>query len=169
MELLEECLSVVGEFGNTFADVVQGFVPFFFLEFFELWIPAECEFLDGTYVNVSVAEPFRNFGHVLVQKAPVLRDGISAKEVFCLFCERLDETERFEFCILEGILRTAAAIDETALVMVPCVPFVHAFENIFRLVNGYDRSFGENIQIGVGNNGRYFENDIFFWIETRHF
>ena len=166
MELLEECLSVVGEFGNTFADVVQSFVAFFFLEFFELRIPAECEFLDGAYVNVSVAEPFRNLGHVLVQKAPVLRDGISAKEVFRFFRERFDETERFEFCILEGVLRTAATIDETALVVVSRVPFVHAFENIFGLVNGYDRAFGENVQIRIGNNSRNFKDDVFFGIET---
>ena len=141
----------------------------FFLEFFELWIPAEREFLDGADVNVSVAEPFRNFGHVFVQKAPVLRDGISAKEVLCLFCEGLDKTERFEFGVLEGILRTAATIDEPALIVVSRIPFVHAFKNIFWLVNGYDGPFGENVQIGIGNNGCYFENDIFFRIETGHF
>ena len=53
--------------------------------------------------------------------------------------------------------------------MVPRVPFVHAFENVFGLVNSNDGAFGENVQIGVGNNGRNFENDIFFRIEAGHF
>ena len=144
-------------------------MAFFFLKIFEVRVPAVREFLDGTHVDIAVAEPFRNFGHVLVQKAPVLCDGISAEEVLAFFGKRLDELERFEFGVFEGILRTAAAVHKSALVVVPRVPLVHTFENIFGLMDSDNGTFGKNVQVGVGNNGRNFENDIFFRIETGHF
>ena len=78
-------------------------MAFFFLKIFEVRVPAVTEFLDGAHVNIAVAEPFRNFGHVLVQKAPVLRDGISAEEVLAFFGKRLDESECFEFGVLESV------------------------------------------------------------------
>ena len=137
-------------------------MAFFFLKIFEVRVPAVREFLDGTHVDIPVAEPFRNFGHVLVQKTPVLRDGISAEDVLAFFGKRLDESERFEFGVLEGILRTAATVHKSALVVVPRVPFVHAFENIFGLMDSDNGTLGENVQVGVGNNGCNFENDIFF-------
>ena len=165
-ELLKDGLSVVGEFGNAFADVVQGFVALFLLEFFEFRVPAEREFLDGTDIDVSVAEPFRNGGHVLVEESSVLRDGVSAENVLAFFGKGLDELERFLFGVLERILRTAATVDEPALVVVSRVPFVHAFENVFGLTDSDDGTFGKDVQVSVGDNRCYLKNDIFFGIET---
>ena len=96
-------------------------------------------------------------------------DGIAAEHVFSLFGERLDEPERLQFGVGQGILRMPAAVHEPALVVVAGVPFVHAFENVLRLVYRDDGAFGEDFQLGVGDYGRDFQDDVLFGIEPGHF
>ena len=165
---LENGLAVVGELGDAFADIVQGLVALFFLEFREFRVPAEGEFLDGTYVDVPVAEPVRDVRHVLVQETPVLRDGIAAEHVLRLLGIGLDEVERHFLGIGSGVARMAATVHEPACGMVRGVPFVHRFEHVFALVYGDDRPFGEDVQVRVGDDGRDFQNDVFLGIEPGH-
>ena len=63
----------------------------------------------------------------------------------------------------------AAAFYEPALVVVAGVPLVHAFEHVFRLVNRDDGAFGQDFQLGVGDDGRNFQDNVLFGLEARHF
>ena len=53
--------------------------------------------------------------------------------------------------------------------MVPGVPFVHGLEYVFGVVDRYDGALGEDVQLRVRDDGRYFQDDVLFGVESGHF
>jgi hypothetical protein len=45
-----------------------------------------------------------------------------------------------------------------------CVPIVHGTQDIFRLVDGDNGTFAQNLQIRVSNNRRDFEDNVMIGI-----
>ena len=48
------------------------------------------------------------------------------------------------------------------------VPVVHGVEHFGRLVNGDDRPFGDDIEMGVGDDGGHLDDHVGVGLEARH-
>ena len=60
-------------------------------------------------------------------------------------------------------------IEQARFPMVLAVPAIHDGEDFFRLVYGNDWPFGEDIQAGIGDNRRHFQNPVGKGIQPGHF
>ena len=54
-------------------------------KFRQIGEPSEGELFDGRNIDVPVAEPFGNLGHILVEKSAILGNGIAAEKVATVF------------------------------------------------------------------------------------
>ena len=52
--------------------------------------------------------------------------------------------------------------------MLANTPFVHRIQRLLIVVNGKDRSFSDGIQLGVGNDGGYFQDCILLRVKPGH-
>ena len=81
--------------------------------------------------------------------------------------ETSSERRRFGCGGADGAL--TAALQQSAFAVMLTVPVVKGVEEFGRLLNGDDRPFGEDVELGVGDEGSDFEDVVALAVEAGHF
>ena len=68
-----------------------------------------------------------------------------------------------------SVAASAAALQQSAFAVMLTVPVVKVVEEFGRLLNGDDRPFGEDVELGVGDEGSDFEDVVALAVEAGHF
>ena len=61
------------------------------------------------------------------------------------------------------------ALGQAASAVRGSVPAVHRFHDGFGLMNGDDRTFGQNVELSVRDNGGDLNDAVDFGLQSRHF
>src|SRR5437764_1107274 len=108
--------------------------------------PAARQLLQRADVEIAVVEEGLKLGHRAREEAPVLADAVAAHGRAARRDERRKEFER---ALLRNALAGAAGAhprQQARGSVLALVPIVHAREDLFGLVNGEHRSFGDHVR-----------------------
>lgn len=131
--------------------------------------PATREFLQRADVEIPVVEELLQRRHLASEKAAILADAVPAHGRSTRFGVFPQKLERHSLGISGAELAEPNTIRQARLTVRPAVPLVHAGEHRLRLVDGDDRSFGDHVQIGIGDDRRDLDDVVEVRTEPRHF
>ncbi|MCY1184852.1 hypothetical protein D9M73_255790 [compost metagenome] len=63
----------------------------------------------------------------------------------------------------------AHALGQARTAVLTGVPLVHAGKDLVAMVNRDHRTFGQGVQVAIGDNGGHFDDDIGIRVQTGHF
>ena len=165
----KECVAVVLQFGDGVFDVVECQVGAgFFYAGEYVRAPAAGEFFDGGDVEVAVVEVGFEFGHAAHEEAAVLADGVAADGRLAFGYPLLQKRDGFRFGLRRADLAVAHALGEAGFAVLVGVPLVHGVEDAVGLMDGVGGAFGEDVEVGVGDQGGDFDDHVFIRVKAGH-
>jgi hypothetical protein len=81
----------------------------------------------------------------------------------------LEEGDQFFLGLLFGHGRGLDAVDQAGLAVRALVPVVHLVERFVALVDGEHRTFGQHVQLRIGDDDGDFDDAVGVRIEAGHF
>lgn len=163
-------LAVMLQLGDRLANVIQRQVGAAFMEaVLDLRRPARGQFLERGHIQVAVVEvAFQRF-HMGIKEATILADAIAADRRFTLGHPLLQEGNGFGFGFGHADAAVTHTLGQTGVAVGAGVPLVHGGEHGVAVVDGDHRTFGQGVEVAVGDNGRHLDDDVGVRVQTGHF
>ena len=136
---------------------------------FEIGVPTARHFLEGRDVDIAVVEDLRSERHFHVDEAPILPYGVAAQGGGVGIGVLGDEIASHFIGGFDVDLRLKNAIDESGLGVMFCVPIVHRIKHGLRAFDGDFRTFGDDVEVGIGDERGNFDDVIDARVESGHF
>jgi hypothetical protein len=82
---------------------------------------------------------------------------------------QLHELDQLFFCMGFGHGRRFDAVDQARAAVRALVPGIHFVQGFIRLVNGKHRTFGQHVQVHIGDDHGHFDNPVGVRLQAGHF
>ena len=110
----------------------------------------------------------RGEGHFEVDETAVLPDGVAAERGGVWLGVLRDEFEREAVGGLDVDVRIEDAVDKAGLGVVFRVPVVHRVEERLRSLDGDFWAFGDDVELGIGDECGDFDDAVLASVESGH-
>lgn len=167
---LEDVQSVVLQLFDALPDVLQGSVGGRLLghHLVVLWKPPSAELLDGANIYYSVVEVVHELRHILVQEPLVRMHGVPSEGTLSGRGVLPDEGQELVLGLFQGDLTVHDGPGQPGPAVVQPTPLRHAFQQFFWLIDDQVGPLSQNLQVGVCNNARHFNDLVLLDVQTRH-
>ncbi len=163
-------LTVMLQLSNRLANVIQRQMRAAFMEaVFDFRRPACGQLFERRHIQVAVVEvAFQRF-HVRIKEAAILADAVAADRRLALGHPFFQEGDGFSFGVAHADAAVSHALGQAGVAVGARVPFIHGGEDGVTVVNGDHRTFGQGVEIAVGDNRRHLDDDVGVGVQTGHF
>ena len=131
--------------------------------------PAFGEFLQGAHIEIAIVKKSFQFGHVLHQEPPVLRNRVAAHGCAIGWHKLAQEYQQDFFGLCLTSSRSPDFLDQSTLAVRTLVPRIHQVKLGIGLVNHHHRTFDAAFKMRARHNNRNLDNPVSFRIQPGHF
>ncbi len=131
--------------------------------------PACRQLFQGGHIQVAVVEVAFQPLHVRIKEAAVLADAVAADRRLALGHPFFQERDGFGFRFSHADTAVAYALGEAGVAVGAGVPLIHGGEDGIAVMDGDHRTFGQGVEVAVGDNGRHLDDDVGVGVQTGHF
>ncbi len=162
-------LSKMPQLFNGLKNVIEGEVHPLLLKPRGVGVPSSRKLFDRRDINHPVVQEIKEFRHFFAEELSVVPHAVATQGCFFSVHPLLKEREGGLFGLSGADAFLSDAVDQSALVVVPCVPVVHARNEFFRDCYGEVWTGGQHVQFAVGDNGSDLNDGLLFKVEPGHF
>ena len=163
-------LAVMLQLSNRLANIIQRQMGAALMEaVFDLWRPTRSQLFQGRHIQVAVVEvAFQRF-HVRIKEATILADAVAADRRLALGHPPFKEGDGFSFGVAHADAAVTHALGQAGVAVGARIPLIHGGEDGVAVVNGDHRTFGQGVEVAVGDNRRHLDDDVGVGVQTGHF